>query len=330
MGTTIKDMQIVPAKFSQYVADRTTELNTFISSGIATPDSTVAQLINGTPQGGRFIELPMWNPLDGDDDTFSEQDLSVGKITTKAARATLLIRGKAWSTTDLAQVLGGADPMGAIASLIADWRNTREQRIYLSILKGILAPNGALKGHINDISGKTGEEACISDVATLDTKQLLGDHYDKLGMVFMHSATYTYLQKKSMIARTPVFNPAGDPVEIETYLGYAIKVDDAMPVNDGVYDTYFLGKGCFIRQEGTPQGLVTAETDRDKLNGTDYLISRWAQIIHPRGLAWKSDGVYENEESPYPANVDLEKPENWELVVDHKKVGIACLRHKLA
>ena len=45
--TTIANMQIVPEKFSKYVTDRTTELNTFINSGIATPDATVAQLING-------------------------------------------------------------------------------------------------------------------------------------------------------------------------------------------------------------------------------------------------------------------------------------------
>ena len=63
--TTIKDMQIVPEKFSQYVIDRTTELNTFVNSGIATPDSVVQALINGTPDGGRFNQLPMWNPLDG-------------------------------------------------------------------------------------------------------------------------------------------------------------------------------------------------------------------------------------------------------------------------
>ena len=330
--TTIAEMQIVPEKFSQYVADRATALNTFINSGIATPDSTVAQLINGTPQGGRFIQLPMWNPLEGEDDTFSEDDLSVGNITTKEARATLLIRGKAWGATDLARVLGGADPMNAIVQLLADWRNAKEQQIFLSVLKGILDPtSGALKDHVNDISGGTGAAACISSAATLDTKQLLGDHYEALGMTFMHSATYTYLQKNDMIARTPVFNPAGDTVEIQTYLGYAIKVDDGMPVTeDGIYDTYFLGKGCFIRQEGTPAGLVTTETDRDKLGGKDYLINRWCQIIHPRGLSWVSDGTYTNTASPYPANVDLEKPENWKLVVDHKKCGIASLRHKLA
>ena len=161
--TTIANMQIVPEKFSQYVIDRTTELNTFINSGIATPDATVAALINSAPEGGRFIEIPMWNPLDGEEDVFGEADVSIGDITTKNAHATLLMRQRAWGSTDLAHVLGGADPMGAIAQLIADWRNTREQKIYLSILKGILDPtNGALKCHVNDISSGTGAAANIS------------------------------------------------------------------------------------------------------------------------------------------------------------------------
>ena len=145
----------------------------------------------------------------------------------------------------------------------------------------------------------------------------------------MHSAVYTYLQKNEMITRTPVFNPAGDTVEIQTYLGYQIKVDDAMPVAGGVYETYFIGKGAFIRQDGTPQGFIGTETDRDKIGAKNYLINRWCQIIHPRGLSWVSDGTYTDESHKYPANVDLEKADNWALAVDHKKVSLACLRHKI-
>lgn len=325
--TTIANMQIVPEKFSQYVIDRTTERNAFINSGIATPDAQVAELINGTPEGGRFIDLPMWNALDGEEDVFGEQDVNVGGITTKQARATLLMRQRAWGSTDLAHVLGGADPMGAIAQLIADWRNTREQKVYLAILKGIFA--NALKDHVNDISAMEGEAAYISDAATLDTKQLLGDHYDSLGMVFMHSATYTHLQKKGMITRNPIFDPSQSSVEMERYLNYTIKVDDGMPVNDGVYDTYFIGKGAFIRQDGTPKGFIGTETDRDKIGAKNYLINRWCQIIHPRGLSWESDGTYTNTDHKYPANVDLEKAANWKLAIDHKKVPLACLKHKI-
>lgn len=328
--TTIADMQIVPEKFSRYVADRATALNSLVGAGIASPDSTVGQLINGTPNGGRFIQLPMWNPLEGEEDTFSEDDLSIGKITTKEARATLLIRGKAWGATDLSHVLGGEDPMGAIANLLADWRVAREQDIFLSVLKGILDPaNGALKEHVNDISGGTGEAAYISRDTILDTKQRLGDHHKNLAMVFMHSATYTYLQKKELILRQPWVNPVGETVEIETFMGYRVIVDDGMPAIDGVYDTYFMGKNCFIRQDGTPQGFVGTETDRDKIGAKNYLINRWCQIIHPRGLSWVNEGEYLNPDHKYPSNADLEVASNWKLVVDHKKVGLACLRHKL-
>ena len=329
--TTIADMQIVPEKFTQYVLNRTTEKNTMVNSGIATPDSTVAQLINGTPRGGRFIEMPMYNALGGEEEIFGEQALNPDKITTGAERATLLIRQKAWGDTDLATVLGGSDPMNAVVNLIADWRNTREQKIYLSILNGLLdASKGALKSHVNDISGGSGTAAVISDGAALDTKQTLGDNYGLLGMVFMHSMTYTYLQKNGMITRQPIFNPAETPVELNTYLGYRVMVDDSMPVNNGVYDTYFLGAGAFVRQDGMPMGLVGTETDRDKLTATNYLINRWCQIIHPRGFSWVSDGTYTDGTNKYPANVDLAKPENWKLVVDAKKIPIACLKHKLA
>lgn len=327
--TTIQNMVIVPEKFSSYVIDRTTELNTLVNAGIATPDATVEQLINGMPEGGRFLQIPMWNPLEGEEDVFGEQDVSVGNITTKEARVTLLMRQRAWGSTDLARVLGGADPMGAVGQLIADWRNSREQRVYLSIMKGLFAENGALAEHINDISAGTGEAAYVSREATLDTKQLLGDHYGSLGMVFMHSATYTYLQKKELILRQPWVNPVGETVEIETYMGYRVIVDDGMPVSNDVYDTYFMGGGAFIRQDGTPQGFIGTETDRDKIGAKNYLINRWCQIIHPRGLSWVNEGKYLNSDHYYPANADLEVASNWKLVVDHKKVALACMRHKL-
>ena len=330
--TTIASMVTIPEHFSQYVVDRTTELNMFINSGIASPDARVAQLINGTPEGGRFIYLPSFNPLSGEDEVFGEDDVSIGGIDTKEAKATLLIRQKAWGSTDLAQIMSGADPMGAIAQLLADWRNTQEQKVYLSILKGLFdKENGALKAHVNDISAGAGEAAYISNGATLDTKQLLGDHYTALGMVFMHSAVYTYLQKQGMITRTPIFDPSKSPIEMEDYLGYKIKVDDSMPVDveNGVYDTYFLGKNSFIRQDGSPSGFVATETDRDKLGAKDIFIHRWCQIITPRGLSWKSDGTYANEKNKYPANVDLATPTNWELATDHKKVALACLKHKI-
>lgn len=331
--TTIADMQIVPEKFSAYVTERTTAKSAMVNSGIASGDTTVAALINGTPQGGRFITIPKWNPLDAtvEEDVFGEDDLTVAGITTGDCRATLLIRGKAWGDTDLAKVLGGADPMSAIAEQLSDWRNQREQKIYLSILKAILDKStGALKAHVNDISAGSGAAAYISDGATLDTKQALGDAYGSLGMVFMHSAVYTYLQKNGLITRNPIFDPSQSQVEMERYLGYRIIVDDDMPVADGVYDTYLLGTNAFIRQDGMPIGLVGTETDRDKFSAKNYLINRWCQVIAPRGFSWVPDETSElNSGKKYPNNTDLATPANWKLATNHKNVPIACLRHKI-
>ncbi len=366
--TTYGNMQIVPEKFAEYILNRTTEKSALVNSGIATADTIVGQLINGTPEGGRFIMMPQYNPLEGDDDVFSETDVSISNVTTDAAHATLLMRQKAWGATDLAHVLGGNDPMAAIGNLVSDWWLQKEQAIYLSILKGLLDPtSGALKDHVNDISGGSAEAAYISDGATLDTKQLLGDHYGSLGMVFMHSAVYTYLQKNGMITRNPIFDPSQSAVEMERYLGYRILVDDGMPVYDYVkdnaagtititaenlaqyqarcldtlvatdkvkaaanpiYDTFFLGTGAFARQDGSPAGFIGVETDRDKIGAKNYLINRRCMVIHPRGLSWNTGATYP-EGIYYPTNAMLATPANWALKTNHKKVPIAALRHKI-
>lgn len=367
--TTYSNMQIVPSKFTAYTLDRTTALSALVRSGIATADGVVAQLINGTPQGGRFITLPHFDALEGDDDVFSESDVSVSNITTGACNATLLMRQKAWGATDLARVLGGSDPMAAIGNLVADWWLEKEQAIYLSILKGILDPtSGALKNHVNDISSGSGDAAKISVGAALDTKQALGDHASSLGLVFMHSAVYTALQKNQDIATE---YDATLQIQIQTYLGYRVVVDDDMPyiaytvaangeapgaivvtaanikeiqahcktkltadtsyvTKDAsiTYTTYFLGSGALIRQDGTPAGFVGTETDRDKLGAKDYLINRRCMVIHPRGLSWNTGASYP-QGIYYPTNAMLATPGNWSLITDHKKVPVAALVHKI-
>lgn len=324
--TTISNMQLVPNKFTAYTLDRTTAKSALVRSGIATADNIAAQLINGLPAGGKFITMPHFDALTGEDDVFSEAALTASNITTGSANATILMRQKAWGATDLSRVLGGADPMAAIGNMVSDWWLEKEQAIYLSILKGLLDPtSGCLKAHVNDISAASGDAAYISVGAALDTKQTLGDHASSLGMVFMHSATYTYLQKNQQIVTE---YDSDLKVNIDFYLGYRVVVDDSMPVEGGKYTTYFLGAGALIRQDGTPAGFVSTETDRDKLAATDYLINRRCMVIHPRGCSWNVNAVFP-EGIPYATNAMLADPANWTLATDPKKVAIASLVHKI-
>lgn len=327
-GTSISAMQIVPNKFSEYILNRTTDKSALVRSGIFTSDPVLRRLINGTPQGGRFIEVPMFNALDNsiDDDIFNETALDPKAITTESMSATILMRQKAWGATDLSRVMGGADPIGAIGNLLSDWWIQKEQKIVKSILGGLLdKTSGCLKEHLLDVSAE--ETYNYIDVnTTLDAKQAMGDAADKLGIVFMHSATYTSLQKQQQI----ITEYSSDlKVKITTYLGYQVIVDDDMPVASDVYTTYFIGKGAFAREDGVPDGFITVETDRDKLAGYDVLINRRAMVIHPLGCSWNTGATLTTSTDKYPANVDLAKPANWTLKVDHKKVPIVALKHKL-
>lgn len=322
-GTVFADMQLVPEKFTQYVNERTTKKSALVRAGIAIPDKRVETIINGTPDGGNMIQMPFFNPLSGTDDIFGETALVPTGITTGKERATLLIRQHAWSSTDLARVKGGADPMNAIMDLVSDWWVEREQAIFLSVLKGIFTTGGALvAGHMNDISGESGTDAIISVDATLDTKQKMGDAYDKLGVVAMHSATYTALQKQQKIETQ---YSSDLKVKINYYLGYEVIVDDEMPVASGVYDTIFVGKGAFTRETGAPNGLIGTETDRDKLSAIDYLINRKAFVLHPNGISFKGTPA-----AAYASNAELATAGNWEVVKDLKNIPIVCLRHKIA
>lgn len=323
--TTIANMQIVPDKFSQYVIERTTEKSTLVRSGITISDPVVGELISGTnPEGGACIQMPFYKPLEGEAQVFGEDDVEISDIQTGKEYATLHIRQHAWGDTDLSRVLGGNDPMAAVGNLLSDWWVMQEQKMMLSILKGIA--KDALQCHVLDISTETGTNAIIDVDNTLDAKNLMGDACDKLGIVFMHSATFTRLQKQQKIESE---YDSDLKIKIDYYLGYKIIVDDGMPVNTGIYDTYFIGKGCISRNDGVPRGLITTEKDRDKLGAKNYLINRRALVLHPIGISWNPNAALSDNKS-YPSNADLEVSDNWFLVKDHKNIPIVILKHKIA
>ena len=236
-ATTIANLQIVPSKFAEYILERTTEKSALVRSGIAVSDPTVSQIINGSPKGGNIITMPYYKPLTGEDEVFGEEELGIDNVDTDSVIAALLIRQKAWGDTDLSRVMGGTDPLAAIANLASDWWIGREQAIIIATLNGILDPSkGALKAHVLDVSNVKSTDCVISVDNTLDAKNLMGDAADKLGMVFMHSATYTQLQKQQKIETE--YN-SDLKVKINTYLGYEVTVDDGLPcdTSTGTYTT---------------------------------------------------------------------------------------------
>lgn len=345
--TKVADV-IQPELFAKYVIDRTTELSKIMYAGVIKNNPRLNELITG---GGTILHMPSWNDLTGESEVLSEShDISVNKITAKAELATLLIRAGAWGAHELAGALAGDDPMKAIGELVANWWVRDEKKNILSILKGIFNITGdsshvALDDHVLDLVGDVSASTSltsamkISGDAVLDAKQLMGDASGLLSMLYMHSATFTALQKQNMIQFIPT---SESHITIPTYLGYRVVYDDSCPVETvgssttafKKYTTYLLSEGCIERGVGKPVSLTEVETDRDSLGSTDYLINRQAKVLHPRGISWVGAGEIDDVT---PSNAELANASatvgasnnNWSVVADPKKIGIVKLVHVL-
>ncbi|MFQ7236777.1 MAG: hypothetical protein ACLRPU_18040 [Enterococcus hulanensis] len=67
-GTKIADV-IVPDVFNQYVIERTAELSAFYQSGIISHNPELDKLATA---GGKLINMPFWEDLDGEDEVLSD------------------------------------------------------------------------------------------------------------------------------------------------------------------------------------------------------------------------------------------------------------------
>jgi len=322
--TIISDV-IVPAVFNPYVIERTAELSAFYQSGIIARNPELDRLASS---GGKLINMPFWEDLDGDDEVLSDTTaLTVDKITAKQDVAALLTRGKAWSVNDLAKALSGDDPMAAIGDLVAEYWARRFQAILISTLDGVFG-NDATKMNTNqhDISSATDDAAVIDAKTAVDAIYKLGDNADKLTGFAMHSATVAKLTKDDLIETIP---PSEGKPAVRTFLGKPVVVDDSLPNDNGVYTTYIFGAGAFGWGEGGAP--VPVETARDALAGDDILIHRRHFILHPRGVAFQNKqlGADGGGTNATPSNDNLADYRNWLRVYESKNVRIVQFKHKL-
>ena len=328
-GTTLQDV-IVPELFNPYVINKTMELSALLNSGIIANNVEFDQLAS---QAAPTVNMPFFEDLTGESEQVIEgADLTDNKITSKKDVDAIIRRAKMWSSTDLAAALAGADPMKAIAELVARFWERDMQKELIAILNGVFGTYTnsesksvtPLSSNILDISSKSGAAAQWSGSAFIDAEQLLGDAKANLSGICMHSATEAFLKKQNLI---DTVQPSND-VAFNVYQGKRVIIDDGCPVKSGVYTTYLFGEGAVALGNGNPVGFVATETARDakKGSGVDYLINRRTSILHPRGIAFTNANVAKTEG---PSRAELMDAQNWNPVYEPKQIRIVAFKHKL-
>lgn len=323
---------IEPKVFAPYVIEEIVKHSSLVSSGIVVPDPALNILAQ---RGGRTVNMPFFSDLDASiaDEVLSDTgSLSPGKIGTGQDIATMLMRGRAWGANDLAKAVSGADPMGAIGSLVAGYWVKREQQALISTLTGIFADNIAndssdlVSNIAADAVGSQSDATKMGAAAVIDACAKLGDNLGALTAIVMHSVPYVKLLKLQlieMVAASVEESAATGTMMVPTFLGKRVIVDDGCPVDPGStsgfkYTSYLFAQGAVGRGEGNAP--VPVETDRDSLAGEDYLIHRRHFLLHVRGIAWVGSAAAQS-----PTNAELATGSSWNRVYPQKTIRVVKL-----
>ena len=333
--TAISDV-IVPSVFEKYVMERTATLSAFGASGIVESDPFFDALAAG---GGNTVDMPFWQDVSPTRQILSDSAaLTVNKITASKDIARIQLDGNAWSVNDLAKVLSGDDPMGALVELVGDYWIRIDQSLILSSLKGLFGAATMAGNKLSIASESIAAQSAatrLNGATFVDATVKLGDRGDRLTAIALHSATEAALRKLDLIDYIP--DSAGK-AQIRTFQGRRVIVDDNMPTRAGttdgtVYTSYLFGPGAFARGtsplSGEPllggHGTEGVEWARAALDSDTNFINRRRFILHPRGVKFTSASVAGTS----PTNAELETSANWTRVFENKNVRIVAVEHNI-
>jgi hypothetical protein len=336
-GVTIADI-FIPEIYSTIQPNDSPELTAFVQSGAVAMNPVLqAAAMSGTKK----VEVPLWNDLDAtaepnySDDT---DDAAYGdNVTTTSLDARNAYMNKAYGTADLAAEIGNStpgqgDPMTRIRNRFGTYWARQFQHRNIAVAKGVLASN--LANDAGDMVFSVAQETTVglsasnlaNPDAIIEATFTLGDHFENIRCIGMHSVVYKRLLEQELI--TFLQPSTATDMKIPTYLGKLVIVDDGMPVRAGVtsglvYTTVLFGAGCIGYGEGTPK--VPVELYRRPFGGNggglEDLYERKTWMIHPAGFNWTEAAVAGNS----PTLVELANPANWTRVFPRKNVPMAFM-----
>lgn len=337
-----------PEAFGHYV-ERVPNLkrNELIRSRALRTSSEIKNLF-GSQTGTVYATMPMYGLLGGEPLNYDGQTDIESESTVTFERGVVVVgRAKSWMEQDFSEdITGGADFMDNVVQQVASYWDEVDQKILLSILKGIYSMTGAknlefVEGHTYDISDREGEAGCIAPTS-LNTaiQKACGDNKGKFTMVFCHSTVSTNLENLNLLSYLKYTDAQGiqRDLSIGTWNGRVVIVDDGMPVEhvDGAgetagydkYTTYLLGDGAFDYADIGVEVPTAMVRDEKTNGGQTTLYTRQRKCFAPYGISY----LKKSQASSSPKDEELENGANWGLVnsggtskeyINHKAIPIA-------
>lgn len=325
---------IVPSIFTPYAQQLTEEKSRLIQAGVLVRDPAIDNLLAG---GGLTFNVPSWKDLTNEAENISTDteydydgsDNSAPKnFGTSQEVAVRLSRNQSWAAANLAADLAGSDPMSAVAARVSNYWQLRLQAAFVATMTGVFADNAAAPAaseHTQndltyDISGSSYNEGVttFSAEAFIDAATTIGDSQEDLGVVMVHSVVYARMQKNNLIDFIP---DSEGRVNIPTFLGRRVVVDDGMPKSGNVYNTWIFGPGAVRLGVGTPEYATEVQREPNAGNGggQDVLYSRVMWCIHPVGHKYAGSAPNGGPSNAATSN-NLAAAGSWERVFPERKM----------
>lgn len=340
-ATRVSDI-IVPAIFTPYTQNLTTEKSRLIQSGLLVRDEAIDALLAGA---GLTFQMPSMKDLDNEAERISNDSSAVFNTADASANAAgsgnsperqpdpkkvgsfqeigvRLSRNNSWSSMDLAATLAGKDPMETIANRVAYYWTRRLQAAFMATWKGVIADNTANDAgdYTRDVSGASFVQGVTNFTAEafLDATLTMGDSMEDLTAVVVHSVVYNRMQKNNLIDFIP---DSTGKIQIPTFLGREVIVDDSMPRTGNVYESWLFGAGTTRLGLGTPK--VPTEVERaaggGNGGGQETLYSRVEWLIHPNGHAFIATPAAGGPANTGTAGTDLDEAAAWDRRTPERK-----------
>lgn len=325
----------VPDVQNEYVDEFSTTLSALWQSGIVVTDAELSSDL--TNQHGVLFTTPFNKPIEDDlakDADTSDTAITLRELTTGQQQAVRQYKADGWDERDLAVQISGNNASEAVARKLGlYWRNNYQKQC-LSSVKGLILDNiandsGDMVSDIyDDTAGARPETNKINNVSINDAAGTMGDAWQSLGAIAMHSDS----RKKLKNDEPNAFVPASETnIGFATYNGLVIIEDDGLVKTSGTnhfeYETLLFGMGVF--KHGDASDVIKQEIYRQPLTGNggggNALLTRRSFVMHPDGF----DCIPQAAKTPV-TTAQLELAAGWDRVASSRKqIKLAMLKHNV-